>query len=106
VSNSTFGVVGRISACMLGGGSQERQSIPSTWEIPAVANDQITLEIVGDGLLTITEAQALCRLSRTELYVRMERGLAYCLLGRRRMIPRRALLQMMGEGLVLSTEGK
>jgi excisionase family DNA binding protein len=59
-------------------------------------------DILTDGLATITEAQAFTRLSRSDLYARMERGeLAYCKLGRRRLIPRRALMEMAQKSLVV-----
>ena len=58
--------------------------------------------LVEDGLLTVTEAQEFSRLSRSDLYIRMRRGeLAYCKLGSRRLIPRRALVEMAARGLVL-----
>jgi Helix-turn-helix domain len=58
--------------------------------------------MVDDGLVTVPEAQVFCRLSRSELYARMERGdLAYCKLGKRRLIPRRALVEMARQSLVV-----
>jgi excisionase family DNA binding protein len=57
--------------------------------------------LVEDGLMTVGEAHDFSRLSRSELYARMERGeLPYCKLGRRRLIPRRALVEMAARGLV------
>lgn len=57
-------------------------------------------ELLADGVLTIHDAVALSRLSRAELYRRMERGaLAYTVQGRRRLIPRRALVRMLAAGL-------
>jgi hypothetical protein len=59
-------------------------------------------DLVEDGLLTVSEAQEFSRLSRSDLYVRMKRGeLAYCKLGNRRLIPRRALVRMAARGLVM-----
>jgi excisionase family DNA binding protein len=59
-------------------------------------------ELVADGLMTVPEAQAFSRLSRSNLYGLMEDGsLAYCKVGRRRLIPRRALVEMMGRGVVM-----
>ena len=50
------------------------------------------LELVKDRLMAVPEAQAFSRLSRSELNAQMERGeLVFCQLGRRRLIPRRAL---------------
>jgi len=61
----------------------------------------LSVEGVHEGLLTITEAQAFTRLSRSELYLRMNRGeLAYCKLGKRRLIPRRALVELVQRGMV------
>jgi hypothetical protein len=62
-------------------------------------------ELVEDGLMAIPEAQDFSRLSRSDLYNRMERGdLTYCKLGKRRMIPRRALIEMVRRALVLREE--
>jgi hypothetical protein len=59
--------------------------------------------IVDEGLMTVDEAMGFTRLSRTDLYDRMNRGqLAYCKLGKRRMIPRLALLSMVRESLAES----
>lgn len=50
--------------------------------------------LVADGLVTISEATKLLSVSRSFLYLAMERGeLAYCRFGRARRIPRRALLE-------------
>ena len=58
--------------------------------------------LVEDGLMTISEASAFTRLSRSELYARMDRGdLAYCKLGKRRLIPRIALVEMARQGLIV-----
>jgi Helix-turn-helix domain len=65
-----------------------------------MASDEVGL--VQDGLMTVPEAQEFSRLSRSDLYARMERGdLAYCKLGKRRMIPRRAMVEMARQGLVV-----
>ena len=67
-----------------------------------MGNNDENLSLVEDGLLTVREAQEYCRLSRSDLYARMERGeLAYVKLGRRRLIPRRALIQLAGQNLVV-----
>lgn len=57
-------------------------------------------DIVKDGLVTIPEAQSFTRLSRSKLYLEMDAGrLAYVTLGRRRLIPKRALIEMAAHGL-------
>lgn len=59
-------------------------------------------EMVEDGLATLAEAQEFTRLSRSDLYARMTRGeLLYVKLGRRRLIPRRALLDFAASHLVV-----
>jgi excisionase family DNA binding protein len=56
----------------------------------------ITTEaLVGDGLLTVSEAIAFMRLSRSTLYTLMDEGeLAYVRIGRARRIPKRALIDL------------
>lgn len=57
-------------------------------------------ELMRDGALTIGAATQYAGLSRAELYRRMERGvLPYTVQGRRRLIPRRALVRMLAAGL-------
>ncbi len=57
-------------------------------------------ELVADGLFTVAEAASFLRLSRSNLYVLMERGeLAFVKLGRSRRIPRRALVELAAGGL-------
>ena len=52
-------------------------------------------ELVQDGLMTIREAIAFLRLGRSTLYGLMERGdLPYACIGARRLIPRRALIDL------------
>lgn len=59
-------------------------------------------EIVGEGLRTVEEAREYTRLSRSALYSLMERGeLAYTKIGRRRLIPHRALVELAQRGLVV-----
>jgi excisionase family DNA binding protein len=70
-----------------------------------LARDSERAAVVEGGLLTVAEAQEFSRLSRSDLYARMERGeLSYVKLGRRRLIPRRALLEMVKKGLVVRRE--
>ena len=67
-----------------------------------MATHSIATEVVEDGLVTVPEAMRFCSLSRSDLYARMERGeLAYCKLGRRRLIPRRALIELARRNLVV-----
>lgn len=54
------------------------------------------IEMVADGLLTVTEAEELTGLGRSTLYECMDRGeLPYLKFGRARRIPRNALLAFM-----------
>jgi excisionase family DNA binding protein len=58
--------------------------------------------VLSDGLMTLAEAHDFSRLSRSDLYARMSRGeLAFVKLGRRRLIPRRALMQLVTQAMVL-----
>jgi len=57
-------------------------------------------ELVQDGLMTIREAVAFLRLGRSTLYELMERGdLPYACIGARRLIPRRALIDLAASHL-------
>ena len=57
-------------------------------------------ELVQDGLMTIREAIAFLRLGRSTLYGLMERGaLPYACIGCRRLIPRRALVDLAASHL-------
>jgi excisionase family DNA binding protein len=57
-------------------------------------------EMLADGLSTVREAAVYSRLSRAFLYNAMERGdLVYVKVGRRRLIPKRALLEFLARGL-------
>ena len=56
--------------------------------------------LVEDGLVTVSEAAAFLRLSRSNLYLLMERGeLPFVKIGRSRRIPRRALVQLAARGI-------
>lgn len=56
---------------------------------------------VADGLATIEEAMEFVRVSRATIYALMDRGqLTYTKIGRRRLIPRQALIQLAEGGLV------
>ncbi len=51
--------------------------------------------LVADGLMTVREAAAFLRLSRSSVYALMDHGeLAFVKLGRSRRIPRRALVEL------------
>ncbi|MHB1424800.1 MAG: helix-turn-helix domain-containing protein [Gemmataceae bacterium] len=64
-------------------------------------SDQLPEGLLGDGLRTIEEAKNFTRLSRATLYLLMERGeLAYTTIGRRRLIPHRALIELARRKLV------
>jgi excisionase family DNA binding protein len=59
-------------------------------------------EMVKDGVHTIAEAAEVIKLSRTTIYALMESGeLPYTKIGKRRLIPRRALSELMERGLVI-----
>ncbi len=56
--------------------------------------------LVADGLMTVKEAAEFLRLSRSSVYALMDHGeLAFVKLGRRRRIPRRALVELAASGL-------
>lgn len=57
-------------------------------------------DLLADGVVSIRDAVAFAGLSRAELYRRMGAGeLAHVIQGRRRLIPRRALVRMLAAGL-------
>jgi excisionase family DNA binding protein len=57
--------------------------------------------IVADGLLSVEEAKAFLRVSRSTLYSLMDTNqIAYVKLGRSRRVPRRALIEFACGGLV------
>ncbi len=61
-------------------------------------------QMLDEGLSTVREATAYTRLSRAFLYHMMERGdLAYVKVGRRRLIPKRALFEFLLRGLRVGT---
>jgi excisionase family DNA binding protein len=56
---------------------------------------------VADGCLAVEEATEFSGIGRSELYLRMERGeLPFVKIGRRRLIPPRALVKLLEENLV------
>jgi len=59
-----------------------------------------TTDLLEDGMMTVREAAAFLRLGRSTLYGLMDAGdLPYCLLGRSRRIPRRALVDLAARNL-------
>jgi excisionase family DNA binding protein len=63
--------------------------------------ENVRVHLVEAGLRTIEEAQEYSRLSRSSLYNLMETGqLVYTKIGRRRLIPFRALVELAQRGLV------
>lgn len=58
-------------------------------------------DLMGDGAIGIPEATEFSGLKRSFLYSLMCSGkLAYTTVGRRRLIPRRALVELLNSGLV------
>lgn len=58
-------------------------------------------DVLEDGALTVAEAEAFSGLGRTTLYAAMARGeLAHTRVGRRRLIPKRALVELLSRELV------
>ena len=62
--------------------------------------DNNAAALVEDGLVTVSEAAAFLRLSRSTVYELMNQGiLAYAKIGRSRRIPRRALVELAAREL-------
>ena len=62
--------------------------------------DNNSAALVEDGLVTVPEAAAFLRLSRSTVYELMNQGvLAYAKIGRSRRIPRRALVELAAREL-------
>lgn len=58
-------------------------------------------ELAADGVLSVADAQAFLSLGRTEVYGLMDRGkLPFIKLGRRRVIPKRALVELLAANMV------
>ncbi len=55
--------------------------------------------LVEDGLLTVAQAADFLQISRSSVYMAMDRGLPFVKLGRSRRIPRRALIEFAARGL-------
>ena len=62
----------------------------------SIMNEDTTrVELVADGLMTVSEAAGFLHLSRSSVYQLMDRGeLPFVKLGRSRRIPRRALVEL------------
>lgn len=59
-------------------------------------------EVCADGAVTINDAQKLLPVSRVRLYELMNDGsLPYTMVGSRRLIPRRAIVDLLAKGLVM-----
>jgi excisionase family DNA binding protein len=57
-------------------------------------------EILEDGAVSIEEARRFSGIGRTALYGLMQSGrLPFAKIGARRLVPRRALVQLLAEGL-------
>ena len=66
-----------------------------------MATAEQTADIVSEGAVDIAAACEFTGLGRTHLYALMERGeLPYSKQGRRRLIPRRSLVDLLRKGLV------
>jgi excisionase family DNA binding protein len=63
-------------------------------------NDGLGTDILAEGLMTVMEAVAFLRISRSWLYQAMDAGhLPFVRLGRTRRIPRRAILELAAANL-------
>lgn len=66
-----------------------------------MAREKTKIAVVEDGLETVEGAKNFLKISRTSVYGLMESGdLPYVKIGKRRRIPRRALLDLAQRGLV------
>ena len=62
--------------------------------------DEDRVALVADGLLTVREAAAFLGISRSSLYVLMDRGeLPFAKIGRSRRVPRRAVIELAAREL-------
>ena len=67
--------------------------------VKPVDSDLSAEELLADGCLSIPEAVAFSRLSRSQLYVHIRAGdFPTVKNGRRRLVPRRALIRFLAEG--------
>lgn len=57
-------------------------------------------ELAADGAVSVAEAMAFLGVSDTHVYDLMNRGeLPFCKLGRRRLIPKRALVELLARNM-------
>ena len=64
-------------------------------------------DLLRDGALTVDDAVAFSGIRRTRLYTAMSEGrLAFVQSGKRRLIPRAALQNLLAEGLVVVTSNE
>jgi hypothetical protein len=65
-----------------------------------------TQDVLGDGTFNIEQAIAFSGLPRSNLYESMSRGeLVYTKVGKRRLIPKRALIELMRRNLTSPSTG-
>jgi predicted DNA-binding transcriptional regulator AlpA len=65
-----------------------------------MGDTEVSHDIVADGAFAIPEAVRFTGYSRASLYRAMDAGqLEYIKLGRRRLIPRRAAIRLLAQGL-------
>lgn len=64
-------------------------------------SEQVKADLLADGAMPVDEAERFSGVKRSFLYDRMAKGeLAYVKAGARRLIPRRALVDLLARGLV------
>jgi excisionase family DNA binding protein len=69
--------------------------------------DEAVRSVVDEGLMTVPEAAAFLRISRTSLYDLMDRGdLPFVKLGKSRRVPRRAVVDLAARCLTGGQRGE
>ncbi len=69
--------------------------------LPPAADKSALDDVFADGCISVPEAAEFTGMSRSDLYDRMGRGeLIYSKVGRRRLVPRRALVNLLRGGAV------
>lgn len=62
--------------------------------------DRVEIDLLAEGTVSVTEAVRFSGVPRSSLYEQMNRGeLPYTKVGKRRLIPRRALVEFLRRGL-------